>query len=115
MLIANVYGRLGNDPVARTTKDGKAMATCSMAVDITPHNAEEQETLWVSVLTFGQVAETLLRAEKGQMVAAIGRMTKGQYTAKTGEIKEQWTLLAESVITAKTARPQGNARRPASA
>jgi single-strand DNA-binding protein len=104
VLIANLYGRLGQDPVERLTNTGKLMATCSVAVDVAGH-AAEPATLWVSVLAFGQVAEALLRAEKGQMLAAMGRLSRGEYTSKTGEVREQWTLVAESVVTAKSARP----------
>jgi single-stranded DNA-binding protein len=33
-LIANLYGRLGGDPVTRTTKSGKDMTTVHVAVDV---------------------------------------------------------------------------------
>jgi single-strand DNA-binding protein len=55
------YGRLGNDPQARTTSTDKPMTICSIAVDVTPGNAEQQETLWLSVMAFGRQAEALLR------------------------------------------------------
>ncbi|WP_295581037.1 single-stranded DNA-binding protein [uncultured Lamprocystis sp.] len=45
-LIANLYGRLGGDPVARTTKSGKDMTTVQVAVDVTPRDAAAPETLW---------------------------------------------------------------------
>lgn len=109
MMISNLYGRIGQDPQARQTKAGKPMATTSIAVDVSGQQGEP-ETLWVSILAFGTQADTLLRAEKGQMLAAIGKMTRGEYTTKAGEVREQWTLLAESIVTAKSARPGG--RRP---
>ena len=33
MIRASIHGRLGNDPVQRETRGGKAMATVSLAVD----------------------------------------------------------------------------------
>jgi len=111
MLITSLYGRLGADPVARTTKGGKAMTTVSVAVDVAPWNADEPATLWVSVLAFGTQAEALLRASKGQMLAAMGKLTRGAYTTGTGEVREQWSLLADSIVTSKSAKPTGG-RRP---
>jgi single-strand DNA-binding protein len=108
-MVANVYGRVGNDPVSRTTKAGAAMATCSVAVDVAGKDAEPQ-TQWVNLLAFGYQADALLRASKGEMLAAIGKMSRGSYTAKDGTEKEQWTLLADSIIVAKSARPTGRPR-----
>jgi single-strand DNA-binding protein len=109
VLIASIYGRLGADPVERTTKAGNSMVTVSVAVDVAGKDAEPA-TLWVSILAFGNVAEALLRAEQGQMLAAMGKLTRGEYTNKAGEVREQWTMLAESVVTAKSARPSGPRR-----
>ncbi len=112
MLIGNLYGRLGADPVARQTKNGHAMATASVAVDVTAWQAEEADTLWVSVLCFGTQAEGLLRARKGEMVVAIGKLTRRDYThPDTGEVRENWTLLAESLVTTTSARPPGGGRQ----
>lgn len=61
MLIANVYGRLAADPIARTTKAGKPMTTASVAVDVSGRD-ETGETLWVSILAFGTQADALLHA-----------------------------------------------------
>ena len=114
MMLANVYGRLAADPTEKTTKTGKPMALASVAVDVTGQRTEEgdAETLWVSLMAFGHQCEALLSAEKGQMVAAIGKLTRGRYTGKDGTERESWTLLAESVITAKSARPGGGRQRP---
>lgn len=113
MLISNIYGRLAADPTEKTTRTGKPMALASVAVDVTGQRAEDgdSETLWVSLMAFGHQCEALLRAEKGQMVAAIGKLTRGRYTGKDGTERESWTLLAESVITAKSARPGARRRQ----
>lgn len=104
MLIANIYGRLAADPVAHTTKTGKPMTTASVAVDVSGRDAEG-ETLWVSILAFGTQAEALLRAGKGQMVAAMGRIYRGQHERRIGELCKSWTLLADSIVTATSAKP----------
>lgn len=107
---ASIHGRLGADPVASETRAGKPMVRASVAVDVTPHNAEDAETLWVSVLAFSTAAEALERAAKGEMVTIQGRMTKGRYTAKDGSQRESWTMIADAALTARSARPTGKRR-----
>ena len=113
MIYASIHGRLGSDPVASTTKADKAMARVSVAVDVTPYNAVDPESLWVGLLAFGQIAEDLQRAGKGEMVTAQGRMTRGHYIAKDGSQRESWTMIADSVVTARSARPSGKRRKVA--
>jgi single-strand DNA-binding protein len=81
------------------------MTRVSIAVDATGHNAETEETLWVSVLAFGRVAETLARAAKGESLTAQGKLTRGRYTGKDGQERESWTLTADAVLTLRSARP----------
>ena len=109
-IVASVYGRLAADPVERQTKTGKPMTTVSMAVDAAGKDAEPV-TLWVGVLAFGAAAETLLRASKGQTATVMGRLTRGSYTTAAGETREQWSLLADSVLVAASARPSGRQRQ----
>ena len=113
-MIASLYGRIGQDPVARVTKTGKDMATCSVVVDVSPFNAEEPVSQWVNLLAFGAAAETLLRSAKGQMLSCIGRMSRGTYTSKDGTERESWTMIADSVLTAASARPSGGKRKAGS-
>ena len=54
MIAASIYGRLGRDPETRHTIAGEEMATASLAVDATPFNAEDRETIWSNVLAFGR-------------------------------------------------------------
>ncbi len=104
---ATVYGRCAFDPRQHTTRANKPMTTCRLAVDATGHNADEQQTLWFDVLAFGRNAESLADVSKGQMVSAMGKVTRSVYTAKTGEEREQLTLLADAIVTARSGRPGG--------
>ena len=113
MIYASIHGRLGTDPAVSTTKNDKPMTRVSVAVDVTPYNADDPESLWVGLLAFGQVAEDLQRAAKGEMVSAQGRMTRGRYIAKDGSERESWTMIADSVVTARSARPSGKKRSAA--
>jgi single-strand DNA-binding protein len=109
-IVATVYGRAAFDPRQHVTKGGKDMTTCRLAVDATGHGAEEQQILWVDVLAFGRNAEALARVEKGQMVSAMGKVTLSHFTGKDGTDREQLSLLADSIVTARSGRPGG--RKP---
>lgn len=107
MIQASIHGRIGQSPTTSQTKTGKPMTRCSMAVDVTGHNASDEESVWVSVMAFNRVADDLARAEKGQTLSAMGRLTRSHYVAKDGTERESWSLLADSVLTVKSARPPG--------
>jgi len=109
-IYASIHGRAGQDPVRSTTQSGKEMTRLSIAADVAGWNAESDESLWVSILAFGRAAEDLARAGKGQMVTAQGRLTRGRYTGKDGTERESWTLTADAVLVAASARPTGKAR-----
>jgi single-strand DNA-binding protein len=47
------------------------------------------------------------------MVAAMGRIHWGEYKSRIGELRESWTLLADSIVTAKSAKPGAARRAPA--
>ena len=85
-----------------------------MAVDVTGKDAEP-DTLWVGIFAFGTAAEALLRAHKGEMIAVMGKMSRGTYTGKDGTEREQWTLIVDSIIAARTARPAGRKKPQATA
>ncbi len=108
---ASGYGRLAFDPAERTTKTGKPMGTARLAVDATAANATDHETLWIDLLAFGTQAETLLKLAKGDMASAMGRLTKGAYTAKDGTQREQFTLIADAIVSAKSVRPGARPKR----
>jgi single-strand DNA-binding protein len=105
-MIASVHGRLTADPVRRTTKAGKDMTTVTLAVDVTG-NSDEAQTMFVGLLAFNRAADDLARAAKGETCTAMGKVTKSIYTPAGGEPREQWSLLADTVVVAKSARPSG--------
>ena len=107
MITASIHGRIGQDPITSQTKTGKDMARCSIAVDVTASNATDEESVWVSVLAFGRQAEALARASRGEGLTAMGKLTRSHYIGKDGTERESWTLLAEGVVTLKSARPPG--------
>lgn len=115
MIQASVHGRLGQDPVITETKAGKEMCRVSVVCDVTPGNSETEESLWVSVLAFGKVAETMSRCAKGETLSAMGKLSRGHYIGRDGTERESWSLIADAVVTTRSARPPGrkaSAREP---
>lgn len=88
------------------------MTTARLAVDVTGHGADESETLWVDVLAFGANADTLAGCAKGEMLSAMGKLTRGRYTPQDGPERETWTLTADSLLTALSGRPGGRKAVP---
>ena len=104
------YGRLGNDPRAIETKSGKPMTVATLAVDVGEADAPP---LWLGVVAFGRLADELLRHRKGDMLSASGRLQVRQYTGSDGAQREQWQVVADAMVSARTVRPGARKARPA--
>ena len=103
MITASIYGRLGREPKEITTKTGKPMAVVSVAVDVS--RQEEQQTLWLDLVAFGGMAEKLLRHQKADMVSASGRIALNRWTDNDGNERENWQIIADNLVSARTVRP----------
>jgi single-strand DNA-binding protein len=112
MIQASIHGRIGGEPVTSETKTGKPMCRLSVAVDVAGHGTTDPETIWIGVMAFNRVADTLARASKGEMMTAMGKLTKSRYVARDGTERESWSLLADAVLVAKSARPSGRKASP---
>ncbi|MGA3767665.1 single-stranded DNA-binding protein, partial [Escherichia coli] len=96
------------DPQLKTTSKGTQMATASMAVPLPCSQADDgTATMWLSVLAFGRQADALAKHQKGELVSVAGNMQVSQWTGQNGETRQGWQVIADSVISARTARPGG--------
>lgn len=95
------YGRLVADPQLKTTSKGTQMAMASSQAD------DGTATMWLSVLAFGRQAEALAKHRKGELLSVAGNMQVSQWTGQNGETRQGWQVIADSVISARTARPGG--------
>jgi len=87
-----ITGRLGKDPEARQTSDGKSWAHFSVAV-----GRPNQDPNWFEVTCFGRLAEVMGQyGEKGRRVLVQGRMVQESYE-KDGESRKAWKLIANGV------------------
>jgi single-strand DNA-binding protein len=125
MIRASVHGRLGADPVQRETRTGGAMVTASIAIDVA-RSGDEPATEWVSLVAFGKAGEALAQHGKGDLLSAMGPLTRSTFQGRHGEERTSWSLTAESLLSARTvyerpcdsntsARPRSAPRRSYSA
>lgn len=104
----SAYGRLAADPQTRTTANGTSMAMGRLAVALPCHAAEGGEvTFWLGVVAFGKQADALAAHVKGDLVSVAGTMQVNQWTGKDGGTQQGYQVVADSVISARTARPGG--------
>ncbi|HFP3973569.1 TPA: single-stranded DNA-binding protein [Escherichia coli] len=102
------YGRLVDDPQVKQTSKGTPMTLVRMAVSLPCSQAQDgQATLWLSVIAFGKQADFLAKHQKGDVASVSGTMQVSQWTGQNGETRQGWQVIADSVISARTARPGG--------
>jgi single-strand DNA-binding protein len=89
MIRAAIHGRIGSDPVQRETRNGKSMVTASVAVNVAKPT-EEAATEWVSLVAFGAVGESLARHAKGDVITAMGPLTKSTFAGREGAARWRW-------------------------
>jgi single-strand DNA-binding protein len=105
-----VYGRLTGDPKAIDTKTGKSMTVATLAVDVGEADAPP---LWLGLVAFGRLADELLRHHKGDTLSASGRVQVRQYAGSDGAQREQWQVVADALVSARTVRPGARKAAPA--
>lgn len=104
----SAYGRLVADVQSRTTNNGNPMAFTRMAVTLPCQKAENGEaTFWLAVTAFGRQAQALAKHQKGDLVSVAGNMQVNQWTGNDGGTQTGYQVIADSVISARTARPSG--------
>jgi len=107
MIVASIHGRAGQDGELRESAAGKAWCRLNIAVEAgRDRDTDEPYTQWVTVVAFARQAEDLAKVEKGQTLSAMGRLEQSHWE-KDGEQRTGWQLVADSVVTARAARPKG--------
>jgi single stranded DNA-binding protein (ssb) len=100
------YGRLVADVQSKTTSTGSTMAFSRLVASLPCRSAENGEApLWLAVIAFGKQADALARHRKGDMVSVSGIMQVNQWTAQDGSTASGYQVVADSVVSARTARP----------
>ena len=106
MTTIQLYGRLGRAPEQRTTTNSKVMVTGSMVVDL---GRGEEQPEWFSLVAFGTIGEALALHSKSDMVAVSGKLTKASWKSKDGTERCGFSVLVDSLASARTVRPGSKA------
>jgi len=109
MIRASISGRLRGDPVERTTRNDQPMTTVSVAVNVA-RSSEDAVTEWVGVVAFGGTGELLARNRKGDLVEAMGTLTRSTFTDREGNGRASWSLTAEAILSVRTSQNDGPER-----
>lgn len=103
---ASAYGRLGGAPRQINTKTGRSMVVANLAVD-QGNGDDDAPPLWIGLVCFGQLAETLLRHDKGDPLSVSGRLQMRSWTDTEGAGREQLQLVVDAMVSARAVRPGG--------
>lgn len=104
------YGRISAEIQTKPTSSGGNMAFTRIAVALPCRAAESGEaTMWLGVTAFGKQADALARHQKGNLVSVAGQLQVNQWTGQDGSTQSGYALVADSVISARTAKPGGKA------
>jgi single-stranded DNA-binding protein len=102
------YGRIAAEIQTKPTSNGGNMAFTRIAVSLPCRAAENGEAaMWLGVTAFGKQADALARHQKGDVVSVSGLLQVNQWTGQDGSTQSGYALVADSVISARTARPGG--------
>lgn len=102
-----ISGRLGADPKPQQTKTDTKMATGFMFGNVDTRG-DDDISLPLNIVAFGHQAENLLRHSKGQFLTVSGKLQGSIYNSET-----RYTVVADSILSAKSVQPKGGAKKPA--
>ena len=94
MLTAEIIGNLGRDALTRQIREKNYV---SFDVAHEQRNGENSETVWVSVLWYGNGGNLLQHLRKGAKVFVRGRLVPGIYTGRDGVARLSLSLMATEV------------------
>jgi len=95
-----LLGNLGRDPEARTTPNGKVVATLSVATTSRRKVEDnwEEETEWHSCVAFGKTAENAARyLKKGRQVYIEGRIKTEKWEDKDGNKRYSTKIYVDDI------------------
>ena len=100
----SAYGRLTQDPEAKTSERGHQYTRARIACNVTPAKREgNQQTWYVDVIAFRNQAAALAKCRQGQGVSVMGTLSMEERT-KDGRTYQNFTVTADAVMGAATTR-----------
>ena len=83
-----LMGRLGTDPILRTTQNGTPVTNFSLATENPAKDKQEAETTWHKIVVWGKPAEWCQQQlQKGMPLLIEGRIRTNKYAADDGTTK----------------------------
>ena len=95
-----LIGRLTKDPQQRTTQNGMAVATFTLAVDrrFARKDGEQGSTDFIPIVAWRKLAEIVCtHLHKGNRAAIAGRMQVRTYLADDGSLRYMTEVIADEV------------------
>ena len=93
-----LLGRLGADPILRTTKNGTPVTTFSLATEVWLKGKNETETTWHRIVTWGKPAKKCNdELKKGMSVFLEGRMRVRKWETTEGQVNYMHEIHVENM------------------
>lgn len=99
-------GRAVEDFNLRYSQKGNAFGRVRVS------SQDGQEVLYISVITFGELAEKLRELKKGDMMFIKGRLKMDSYKTDAGEQKTIYEIVAKEIKTVDELSTMGNGNAP---
>ena len=96
MNYALVEGKLGKDPVVRTTNTGKMVASFSVAT--TEKVGDKEQTEWLNIVAWGKLAERCDALQKGSTVFVQGRIATRSWEGNDGVKRYITEIVANKLV-----------------
>ena len=98
-----LVGNVGNSPDVRYTKEGRPVATFSLAthelIKHSPSEEGEEHTEWHNILAWGKVGEFVERyIKKGQLICVEGRLKTNKWKSKEGPSLSKTEIIAANIV-----------------
>ena len=96
-----LVGHIGSSPETRYTKEGRAVATFSLAtheLKKTSSGEDLEHTEWHNILAWGNMGEFAEQyIKKGQLVCIEGRLKTGKWESKEGVTLSKTEIIANNI------------------
>lgn len=109
-----ISGNLARDPVVRSTKTGRAVATFTVAssrIYVSQNGEQKEQTAWINVVAWGAIAERVANfCKKGTFVYIHGSLNTRSYDDNNGQRHWIMEVVADIVADPKwgeSAMPSG--------
>lgn len=106
-----ISGNLARDPIVRSTKTGRAVATFTVASSrlyVSQNGEQKEQTAWINVVAWGAIAERVANfCRKGTFVYIHGSLNTRSYDDDSGQ--RHWIMEVVADIVADPKWGEGKA------